>query len=101
MTFLVIKEQNFHLVVCSAGRLREEDWGEWKVQCTSNLVPRAFPLSNDIMTKPNDVIQKIEKTLNNTHTTTQKRTNNGFRSLYSSACASNLRPPPPPDFKNN
>ena len=27
----------------------------------------------------NDVIQKIEKTLNNTHTTTQKRTNNSFR----------------------
>ena len=26
----------------------------------------------------NDVIQKIEKTLNNTHTTTQKRTNNSF-----------------------
>ena len=25
---------------------------------------------------PNDVIQKIEKTRNNTHTTTQKRTNN-------------------------
>ena len=29
---------------------------------------------------PNDVvIQKIEKTLNNTHTIKQKRTNNGFR----------------------
>ena len=27
----------------------------------------------------NDVIQKIEKTLNNTHTTTQKLTNNSFR----------------------
>ena len=27
----------------------------------------------------NDVIQKIEKTLNNTHTTTQKRTDNSFR----------------------
>ena len=27
----------------------------------------------------NDVIQKIEKTLNNTHTTTQKRTNNSLR----------------------
>ena len=27
----------------------------------------------------NDVIQKIEKTLNNTHTTTQKPTNNSFR----------------------
>ena len=26
----------------------------------------------------NDVIQKIEKTLNNTHTTTQKLTNNSF-----------------------
>ena len=28
---------------------------------------------------PNDVKQKIQKTLNNTHTTTQKLTNNGFR----------------------
>ena len=27
----------------------------------------------------NDVMQKIEKTLNNTHTTTQKLTNNSFR----------------------
>ena len=27
----------------------------------------------------NDIILKIEKTLNNTHTTTQKRTNNSFR----------------------
>ena len=27
----------------------------------------------------NDVIQKIEKTLNTTHTTTQKLTNNSFR----------------------
>ena len=27
----------------------------------------------------NDVIQKIEKTLNNTHTTTQKLTNNSVR----------------------
>ena len=27
----------------------------------------------------NDIIQKIEKTLNNTHTTTQKLTNNSFR----------------------
>ena len=27
----------------------------------------------------NDVIQKIEKTINNTNTTTQKRTNNGLR----------------------
>ena len=27
----------------------------------------------------NDVIQKIEKTLNNTHATTQKLTNNSFR----------------------
>ena len=27
----------------------------------------------------NDVIQTIEKTLNNTHTTTQKLTNNSFR----------------------
>ena len=27
----------------------------------------------------NDVIQKIEKTLNNTHTTTKKLTNNSFR----------------------
>ena len=27
----------------------------------------------------NDVIQKIEKTQNNTHTTTQKLTNNSFR----------------------
>ena len=27
----------------------------------------------------NDVIKKIEKTLNNTHTTTQKLTNNSFR----------------------
>ena len=27
----------------------------------------------------NDVIQKIEKTLNNTHTTAQKLTNNSFR----------------------
>ena len=27
----------------------------------------------------NDVIQKIEKTLNNTHTTTEKLTNNSFR----------------------
>ena len=26
-----------------------------------------------------DVIQKIEKTLNNPHTETQKQTNNGFR----------------------
>ena len=26
----------------------------------------------------NDVMQKIEKTLNNTHTTKQKQTNNGF-----------------------
>ena len=30
--------------------------------------------------------------MNNTHTTTQKQTNNGFCSLYSSACASNPRP---------
>jgi len=28
---------------------------------------------------PNDVIQKIEKALNDSHTTTQRRTNNGFR----------------------
>ena len=29
----------------------------------------------------NDVMQKIEKTLNNTHTTKQKRTNNGSTTL--------------------
>ena len=30
---------------------------------------------------PNDVIQKIEMTLNNIHTTTQYQTNNGFRNI--------------------
>ena len=48
---------------------------------------------------PNDIIQKIEKTLDNTHTTEQKQTNNIFGNtkkhpffspsvnLYSSECA--------------
>ena len=40
-------------------------------------------------------MQKIEKRMNNTHITTRKRANNGFRSLYSSACPSNPPLPPP------
>ena len=35
---------------------------------------------------PNDVIQKIERTLNKTHTTTQKRTNNGLRNTKKPPC---------------
>ena len=33
------------------------------------------------MGSPNDVTQQIEKTLNNTHTTTKKQINNGFRNI--------------------
>ena len=121
MTFLVIKEQNFHLVVCSADVYARKNGESGKCNGTwpnrsSIAIPmqprrQGFPpkkmggpthflrtrlipmvLRTGAITKWRNT--KDWKTLNITHSTTQKRANNGFRSLYSSACASN--PPPPP-----
>ena len=38
-----------------------------------------FIVLRQVRSTPNDVIQKIEKTLNNHYTITQKQTNNSFR----------------------
>ena len=55
-----------------------EGRGRWAVSQKRKMIRSFLALRTSAITK-DDVIQNIEKTLNNTHTTTSKRTNNSFR----------------------
>ena len=72
MTFHVIKEQNFHLVVCIVGVYARKTGESGKCNGTCNLVPKAFPYkmggpTNFLRESPGDEIDSygVEDRCNN------------------------------------